>query len=432
MNVDKNLFLYDLAFVSIMKNEGHYIKEWLDYHLLAGVNHFYIYDNDSTDNMKEILQPYIDAGIVTYIFYPGKAKQMEAYNDAVKKFRFYCRYMAFVDADEFFVPKSNRSLSEIADEILSGFKVSTAGFEAQWFMYGSNGEEKADYTRGVLERFTRRQKNMFDAAKSITNPRKINYIQTSHYPICFSNIYFINKYALEILFPDIGYKIADKIVMNHYHLKTKEEYLLRKSKGDVAFGKIQYQNLEEGFEKSDSVYNEVFDDSALKYRAARMGGGTGINTQPNYQKVLDTVIQTLIQARNSNTPPDFSVGKIETFLTCRSLANFFREKQMLDEKICDALENDSLVAIYKLFFSAISIPEFQLLMSELPKILTLKYPVVDAIISGCTKIISQVKDSIRLSCDNPDKLYMWKDFADWDYKLEMLKGFYAYRLKCHD
>ncbi|MBR0260666.1 MAG: glycosyltransferase family 2 protein [Selenomonadaceae bacterium] len=50
MAVDKNLFLYDLAIVAILKNEGRYLKEWLDYHLSAGVDHFYLYDNDSTDN----------------------------------------------------------------------------------------------------------------------------------------------------------------------------------------------------------------------------------------------------------------------------------------------------------------------------------------------------------------------------------------------
>ena len=36
---DKNLFLYDLAMVAIFKDEGNYLKEWLDYHLLAGVEH---------------------------------------------------------------------------------------------------------------------------------------------------------------------------------------------------------------------------------------------------------------------------------------------------------------------------------------------------------------------------------------------------------
>ena len=55
--VDKHLFLYDLAIVAIMKNEAPYVKEWLDYYLAAGVNHFYIYDNESPDNMKDVLQP---------------------------------------------------------------------------------------------------------------------------------------------------------------------------------------------------------------------------------------------------------------------------------------------------------------------------------------------------------------------------------------
>ena len=40
--LDKNLFLYDLAVVAIFKDEARYLKEWLDYHLLAGVEHFYL------------------------------------------------------------------------------------------------------------------------------------------------------------------------------------------------------------------------------------------------------------------------------------------------------------------------------------------------------------------------------------------------------
>ena len=79
----KNLFPYDLAVVAILKNEGRYLKEWLDYHLLAGVDHFYLYDNDSTDNYKEIIAPYVEAGLVTSKFFPGKKMQLEAYDEAV-------------------------------------------------------------------------------------------------------------------------------------------------------------------------------------------------------------------------------------------------------------------------------------------------------------------------------------------------------------
>ena len=118
MAVDKNLFMYDLAIVSIMKNEGHYVKEWLDYHLAAGVDHFYIYDHESTDNFTEVLQPYIESGIVTYIFCPDARKQVDVFNEAVQKYRFFCRYMSFVDADEFIFPQSNKSIVEVMDELL--------------------------------------------------------------------------------------------------------------------------------------------------------------------------------------------------------------------------------------------------------------------------------------------------------------------------
>ncbi len=104
--IDKNLFLYDLAIVAIFKDEARYLKEWLDYHLLAGVEHFYLYNNDSTDNYREVLAPYVEKNLVTLIDFPGKVMQVPAYNDAVEKFRFESRYMAFIDLDEFVYPKT--------------------------------------------------------------------------------------------------------------------------------------------------------------------------------------------------------------------------------------------------------------------------------------------------------------------------------------
>ncbi|MBQ6975183.1 MAG: glycosyltransferase family 2 protein [Selenomonadaceae bacterium] len=53
MRIDRDLFMYDLVVVTIVRDEAPYIKEWIDYHLLAGVNHFLIYDNESSDNLKE-------------------------------------------------------------------------------------------------------------------------------------------------------------------------------------------------------------------------------------------------------------------------------------------------------------------------------------------------------------------------------------------
>ncbi|MBQ7629565.1 MAG: glycosyltransferase family 92 protein [Selenomonadaceae bacterium] len=138
MATDNNLFPYNVAVVSIMKGEARYLKEWIDYHLMIGVNHFYIYDNEESDNQKNALQPYVDAGIATHIPYIGRNMLIASYNDAPRKFRFLCRYMAIIDADEFLLPKNNKSIGETIDEILS-LDENAGGISINWHCFGSNG-----------------------------------------------------------------------------------------------------------------------------------------------------------------------------------------------------------------------------------------------------------------------------------------------------
>src|SRR5436190_22744853 len=61
---------YNLAVCAMFQNEARFLKEWLEFNILIGVEHFYLYNNYSTDNYLEILQPYIDAGIVDCIGWP--------------------------------------------------------------------------------------------------------------------------------------------------------------------------------------------------------------------------------------------------------------------------------------------------------------------------------------------------------------------------
>ena len=226
MAVDKNLFLHDLAVVSIMKNEAPYVKEWLDYHLLAGVDHFYIYDHESTDNFKEVLQPYINAGTITYNFFSGEMAQNAAYNDAVNKYRFFCKYIAFIDADEFIFPQNNKNIVEVVDEILND-KKNAGGLGINWRMFGSNNLETADYSRGVLERFTRCQENFNKHVKTIANPRKIKCFINPHFAVYFENFFSVNEKGQPFQGPFNEPPTGDKICINHYYTKSKEEYWTR-------------------------------------------------------------------------------------------------------------------------------------------------------------------------------------------------------------
>ena len=230
---DNDLFLYDLAVVAIMKHEEPYVKEWLDYHLLAGVDHFFIYDNDSTPEFREILQPYIDEGIVTYTSYPGKCRQIEAYNDAVQRFKFECRYLAVIDGDEFIFLKSKSTVNI--------------------HHFGSNNLETADYDMGVLERFTRRAGDDW-APISKDNPEVHDGTNAVN-----ENCKIVNGCSN-------FHVTAEKIVMNHYHTKSYEEYKKKVSSGNADHFDNHYK-LEQ-FQSRD--HNEVFDEGILNYVDARL------------------------------------------------------------------------------------------------------------------------------------------------------------------
>ena len=61
-----------LTLATMMKNQRRWLREWIEFHLIIGVEHFIVYDNESTDHPLEILQHYIDQGLVTYIPWPPR------------------------------------------------------------------------------------------------------------------------------------------------------------------------------------------------------------------------------------------------------------------------------------------------------------------------------------------------------------------------
>ena len=91
----KRNFKYEMAVVCISKNEGPYIREWIEFHRIVGISKFYFYDNESDDDTSDVLAPYIADGIVDYILIKGKGVQLDAYNQAIEKHKEECRYMAF-------------------------------------------------------------------------------------------------------------------------------------------------------------------------------------------------------------------------------------------------------------------------------------------------------------------------------------------------
>ncbi len=52
-----------LSLCLVCKDENNYLAEWLNYHILMGVERFYIYDNDSQIPVRDTLKDYVRQGV---------------------------------------------------------------------------------------------------------------------------------------------------------------------------------------------------------------------------------------------------------------------------------------------------------------------------------------------------------------------------------
>jgi hypothetical protein len=99
----------NITVCAIFRNEARDLFEWVTYHWLLGVDHFVLYDNESTDAQERVLAPFIEKGIVTVKHRAGKKSdhptpQLRAMADCkrqARRKRF--SWLALFDIDEFLV-----------------------------------------------------------------------------------------------------------------------------------------------------------------------------------------------------------------------------------------------------------------------------------------------------------------------------------------
>ena len=217
-----------LAVCAIAKDEGPYFKEWIDWHRSQGVDKFYVYDNESTDSTREVLQPYIDAGIVEYIDWPGYRMQLAAYDDCIERHRLDTRWLAFIDLDEFIVPKKDESIPLF----LSRFE-QFAAVEVNWLIYGSGGAKKKE-PGTMMERFRHHSKPdhiLNRHVKSIINPRRVYTMIGCHEAARISgNAADSHGEVLTKSFRDREPQ-QDVIRVNHYAVRSYEEFVEKQNRG---------------------------------------------------------------------------------------------------------------------------------------------------------------------------------------------------------
>lgn len=251
-----------LSVAAIVRNEACYIKEWIEYHRLAGVSRFYIYDNESEDNLREVLQPYVDEGLVVLTDFPGRWRQMPAYNDALRRCRYKTRWLALIDADEFLVP--------VRDEDLVCFLKKYEkypGVVVNWVLYDSGGHENRPEGL-VIENYRTvhgtdhpRDHNV----KSVVNPRRVKLCGSPHY-CSYRRGCAVNENFEQVKGPSTAERSIAKIRLNHYFSKSYDEYLAKVSRGRIS-SLGQYRLNREDYLFPDAVEDYVMEKYAALLRS---------------------------------------------------------------------------------------------------------------------------------------------------------------------
>ena len=160
-------FRHELGVCAIFREEAPFLDEWLTFHCGVGVTHFYLYNNFSTDNFRTVLEPWIDRGVVTLIDWPVPVGQTSAYEDCVKRARHECRWLAFLDIDEFLFSPRQIDIREILSRYtdLPGLVV--------WQLFFGSGGNVSRPSVAITEAYLRRALPSQFGGKTIANPRLV-------------------------------------------------------------------------------------------------------------------------------------------------------------------------------------------------------------------------------------------------------------------
>jgi len=263
---------YYLSICGIVRNEAPYIEEWIEFHLIQGVQHFFLYENDSTDATWEILKRYEEAGIATIEKISGVGKQRPAYDKCLKDHGKKSRWIAFLDCDEF-LSNSDRNNKASEVRLASGewlpegtLRNALKDYEeypalaVNWLLFGSGGYTNKEEGL-VIDRFRFRSLTADKHVKSIVQPAlTISTGNNAHYFKLIGQA--VNEHK-EIQ-PTIYYWIEPNVryfKINHYHVKSKQEYFERKAHIDV--DNVDRGDIQTRFMAHD--INQMYDPTLSRY-----------------------------------------------------------------------------------------------------------------------------------------------------------------------
>ena len=250
-----------LSICGVVKDER-YLEEWVEYHRIIGVEHFYLYDNSSLQ--KPDLDRQVEEGFVTIIPFPGERQQFNAYNHCLRNFQNESRWVAFIDADEFLVPNQSDDLRTL----LRNYE-SYGGLAVSWMIFGSfyhilrpKGLQIENYTHRARNDYTHERLVHNQVVKSIVQPVHTIAVSTNPHIFHYKDGYFCVNEKFERVSRPASKNTVETIQLNHYYTRSYQDFKEKISRGRADVG--GHRSWDEFFDV-DRYANAVYDDKVLRF-----------------------------------------------------------------------------------------------------------------------------------------------------------------------
>jgi Glycosyltransferase family 92 len=222
-----------LSLCSLYRDHAEYLREWIEFHRLVGVERFFLYDNESTDDHEEVLAPYVERGIVEIHDWPTPPSVergvpwsiIGAFDDCIARHREDSRWIGFIDVDEFLFSPAGRPLPDVLAEFEQ-----FSGVEVSRYDFGASGHRTKPEGL-VIESYLHRRSYMspkkdWEHVKSVVDPGRVDRAFNAH-GFFYTEGYAVRENrerALEDPPGRRGFPEASVLRINHYITKSEEEY----------------------------------------------------------------------------------------------------------------------------------------------------------------------------------------------------------------
>ena len=254
--------IYDLSLCAIFKDEGPYLKEWIDYHRIVGVKHFYLFNHASQDNYLSVLQPYIDAGIVELEEARDQpdfnGTQVDCYNRGLIKSRGVSTWVGFIDIDEFIMPTEDVDLAWLLSHYTK-----YAGVALNWRSFGTSNLERLDPNYPMISQLIYCGLPTYSAnvhVKSIVRPELAMQFCGPHNPVYVPGWFAVDVQMAQQEGPLSKTIKLDPIRINHYW--TRDEYYFNNFKKPR---RLSWGDVDWHFPIILEALNEDVDTTMLRY-----------------------------------------------------------------------------------------------------------------------------------------------------------------------